>query len=162
MRLLSKSHDRDGIRETVHGHSSPSVPRPLSLSLASSSISVSPHVLRNGLFFLHRQFLYEPRQNILPALANAFSTYKGLDDAGPCTRSRPCSHHTKPCTIVGRRLTCKSRVPHTRRVVLTGREREEERGRERERKGEREQTDIGSGRREKLAFLEGCERCSVI
>lgn len=132
------------------------------LSLASSSISVSPHVLRNGLFFLHRQFLYEPRQNILPALANAFSTYKSLDerDAGPCTRSRSCSHHTKLCTIIGRRLTCKSRVPHTRRVVLTGREREEERGREREK--EREQTDIGSGRREKLAFLEGCERCSVI
>lgn len=127
-------------------------------SFPSSSISVSPQVLRNGLFFLHRQFLYEPRQNILPAPANAFSTYKSLDDAGPCTRSRPCSHHTKPCTIIGLWLTCKSRVPHTRRVVLTGGKRRRERKEERE----RERTDIGSGRREKLAFLEGCERCDVI
>lgn len=91
MRLLSKSRTRDGIRETVHGH-------PSFCFVSLLPPLVSPSVLRNGLSFL-RQFLHEPRQNILHRLT-PFPRTKARDDAG----SRVC------CVFV--RMRARSLAPH--------------------------------------------------
>lgn len=149
MRLLSKcgararARARDGIRET-RTRETCVVILPLQ--------PLPPHVLRNGLSFLRRQFLHESRRNILPAPANAFSTYKSLDDADPGRAHTRASRHTKPWyhrTVAGRRLTCKSRVPHTRRAVLTGGKNPEnsrKRGRGRENKPTSDPVDAGEAR----------------
>lgn len=82
--------------------------------------------------------------------------------ADPGRARTRASRHTKPShhrTVAGRRLTCKSRVPHTRRAVLTGRKNPEN---ARKRGREREQTDIGSGRRERSSHSSEDVRYGVI